>query len=559
MPLVRDTLRAHRTGTITWIAAGGLAMVGMTAALAKEMADYPGGAKGLAASVAAGAEALRLLRWPAERLDTLGGYLTFHNVLVFNLLLAIYGVVQGARDVRGGEEHGSLEEVLATGHARGAVVRDRAQGFALVAAVIGFGLGLGVAAGLSFGGEPNFGGSLITMGTSGLVAMFGYALGMLVSQLVGSVRAAGGIGSAVICALYLATNVEDRLGLFSFVRFASPFHFANRSRALVPGHGLDLAGTFALIVLVLGMLAGAAWAFGRRDYAAPLWPRPLWPRPAPITRVARAGAAAAQGVPASGSIAVPRRMLGSIGAATVRHGSRSMAIWTAGVAAFTAMFAALQPTAIDMWNQLDFAARMAGATGAASTADAYWSFVGEIVTPAVAAYVITLAAGWVADLAAGRVEVILSAPVTWSMLVRGRLASACVGAAVIITGSLVALQVAASAVASPPSEAGLARIVIVGTLYGWAIAAVAAILVAVVRRSLAVTLLAVVVAASYLLSYLVPLYGWPEWLERLSVFWAFGHPYLAWPSTTHWAVLLVVAIGGTLAAGAIAERTPKVP
>ncbi|MGB8019813.1 MAG: hypothetical protein WCF04_01135, partial [Candidatus Nanopelagicales bacterium] len=133
-PLIRDTMRAHRVGAVTWIVAGGLTMLGMGAAVATEMADFPGGPQALASSVAAGADAMRLLRWPAERLDTLGGYVTYHNVILFNLFLAIYGLVQGARDIRGAEERGALEEVLATGHSRPAVVRDRAIGFAVVAA-----------------------------------------------------------------------------------------------------------------------------------------------------------------------------------------------------------------------------------------------------------------------------------------------------------------------------------------------------------------------------------------------------------------------------------------
>ena len=82
-------------------------MLGMAAALAAEMEDFPGGPAGPGRQRRPpGAEAMRLLRWPAERLDTLGGYLTYHNVMLFNLFLAIYGVVQGARDIRGAEERG---------------------------------------------------------------------------------------------------------------------------------------------------------------------------------------------------------------------------------------------------------------------------------------------------------------------------------------------------------------------------------------------------------------------------------------------------------------------
>lgn len=77
------------------------------------------------------------------------------------------------------------------------------------------------------------------------------------------------------------------------------------------------------------------------------------------------------------------------------------------------------------------------------------------------------------------------------------------------------------------------------------------------RSSLAVIVLAVFVGASFLLSYLAPMFDWPDWVNRLSVFAAFGHPYLEWPPWQGLAVLAVLAIPGALAAAAIAERTPK--
>jgi ABC-2 type transport system permease protein len=545
-PLVRDTLRVHRVGAATWIVAGGLTMFGMGAAVATEMADFPGGSQALAASVAAGAEAMRLLRWPAERLDTLGGYVTYHNVILFNVLLAVYGVIQGARDIRGGEERGTLEEVLATGHARSAVVRDRAVGFTLLAAVIGLGLGLGVEAGLAFGDASDLGGALITMGTCALLAVVGYALGMLVSQVVGSARAASGIGAAVMCGLYLATNAVDSLGPAApFVRLVSPFHHANASRALVPGYGFDPLATAALVGMAVVMFALAAWAFQRRDYAAPLWVR-------------RVGAARSDDA-AIGPVTVPHRMLGSVAAATVRRGWVGMAVWSGCTAAFVWMFAALQPAVMDVWSEFDFLDAMTGAIGTTSAEDAYWSYIGEFVTPVIAAYVITQASGWVADLAQGRVEIALSGPVTWTMLVRGRLVATTAGVAAILAATVMGLVIGATAVGSSIDPVGISRMVAMGLLFGVALAAVAAIAVAVVRRPVVVTVLAVLVGASYLVAFLVPMFGWPDWLNRMSVFWAFGHPYLRVPTASGLAVLIVLAVVGSMAATALAERTPKVP
>ena len=51
----------------------------MALAIAHEMARFPGGPKALAEACGA-ARPCGPLRWPADRLDTLGGYLTYHNV-----------------------------------------------------------------------------------------------------------------------------------------------------------------------------------------------------------------------------------------------------------------------------------------------------------------------------------------------------------------------------------------------------------------------------------------------------------------------------------------------
>jgi ABC-2 type transport system permease protein len=542
MPLVLDTVRAHRVGALAWVLGGGLAMFGTAIALATEMEDFPGGAAALADSVMAGAEALRPLRWPAERLDTIGGYLTYHNVTLYTFALALYGVLQGARAIRGDEERGSMEEVLATGHPRMAVVRDRAIGFALVIAAICLGLGVAVAAGLAVGGEPDLGGSLITMGTSGLVALVAYALGMLAAQLVGSSRAAGGVAAAVLSVLYVATNMGERLGPAAGVRFVSPFHYANQSRALVPGYGLDLVASLVLLALALVILGLAGWAFTRRDYAAPLWVHRARGRP---TRAVGQRAH------------VPRRMLGSVWSAMLRRNWVGLAIWTSGAAALTAMMASMQPAVLDMWEDFDFISAMTGGMGASSIEQAYWSFAGEMITPVIAAYVITQASGWVADLAGGRVELVLAAPVTWTGLVLGRLVAVIVEVTVIGLGALAGLAVGAAVVGSSLDAAGVARTIVGAALLGAALGAVASVAVAAVRRTAAVTVLAVIVGAMYLVSYLVPIFGWPEWLNRLSVFWAFGHPYLEWP-TSGWVVLLVMALVGGACAAAIAERTPKV-
>ena len=505
-------------------------------AIATELDSFPGGARALAQSMAASTEAMRPMRWPAERLDTLGGYLTFHNVLLFNLALAIYGAVVGAKVLRGAEERHSAEELLATGIPRRTLLAGRTLGFSLAAALIAAGLFAGTALGMAGGGEPDLYGSVVTCSTTGLVALVGFALGVLLGQVAPDARAAAGAASALLVVLYLATNLDGQLTGAGALAAVSPFTLANRSRALVPGHGLDPWSTLALVVIASAMLALAAAADRRRDYGSPLWRR---------RAVARQGHAH-----------VAHFMVGSVQAAALREGAVGLAIWAAAAAALTAMMGALQPGIIDAWSDLGFLS----AFGAAGSQEAsYWVFATSLLPAVIAAYVVTRASAWVSELQHGRVEMLRSTGVSWPRLVTGRFVALLAGCAVIIVVATGALAVVAASIDSPLDTSATARVLLTSLLFAAAMGALAALVTAVVRRSTAVVILAVLVAASYLLTYLVPLFAWPDWLNQLSLFWAFGSPYTGWPSVGRLVTLVVVAVGGLAGAVAVADRSPSVP
>ncbi|HEU5144993.1 MAG TPA: ABC transporter permease subunit, partial [Dermatophilaceae bacterium] len=521
-----------------WVGFGAVASYVMTTALAHEMETFPGGSVAFAESLRPGLEALRPMRWPAERLDTLGGYLSYHNLTLITLSLAVYGAVRGAAAVRAGEDQHSLEEVLATGWPRAAVVRDRTLGFLVVMAAISFGLALGVGVALATAGEPDWSGSLIAHLTSGLVAMVGYGLGLLVSQLTLRSRTASGVSAGLLVILYVLTNLWDELGPLGAVRFVSPFHWANASRALVPGEGLDLAATAVLISMTVVLVALAAVAFERRDYRGVLWAR------RPSVRTARRPV-------------VQRRMLSSVWTAAVLRGGVGLVWWAVAGAALAALMAFLGPIVMDAWDVFEGYFGGAGASGT-SPEELYLSFSGEVIMPVIAAYVLTQASGWTADLAQGRVEAVLAAPVSWARLVTERVASVAVGVTALTAGALGGLVAAASAVGISMDVAGLVRLALGCLLLGLALAGVASMLVVLLRTSLTVTALAIFVGLSYLLSLMGPMLRWPDWVSRLSVFTAFGHPYLEWPSWGGTLLLLSLALVGTAGAAVLAGRTPKV-
>lgn len=536
--LIADTVRSHRLGIVTWIAGGSLAMYAVAAGFASEVARFPGGAKEMAASVAPGVEALRLLRWPAERLDTLGGYITYHNVTLYVLFLSLYAAIGGTRAVRGPETRHSLEEILAAGWSRAAIIRDRTAGYALILVLISAGVGIGLGISMAAGDAPDFGGSLITAAAAGLCAFAAYALGLLVSQLMASSRAAGGLAAAVIVGLYLFTNVWQELGPAGWARFISPFYYFDRSRALIPGYAFDVPAAAVLLAMAAVMLAAATWAFQRRDYAAPLWARtPGKARPAgPVQRPAL-------------------RHLWSAMLLRERYG---LVAWAGAAALSMFVMARLEPTVVDTWNKIKLFRDFIGTQPGRSAADMYLSFAAEILAPLVVAYIIVRAAAWVADLRQGRVELILAAPVSWPRLIAERLAALLGGVLVITAGSIGGLAAGAASAGATLSGPGLLRLTAITFLLGAAFGAVAALAVAWARSGLAVTVLAVFAAASYLLTFLVQLFGWPDWVTRMSVFGAFGRPYLELPAIAGFAMLATLILLGSLLAAAIASHSPKV-
>ena len=333
------------------------------------------------------------------------------------------------------------------------------------------------------------------------------------------------------------TNVWEKTGPLAGARFLSPFYYFNSSRALVPGHGLDLPSAAALLAMTAIMLTAAAWAFQRRDYAAPLWPRRTRP-PRPAGRI-------------------QRPVLRWFWSATLVRERYGLLACSAAAAVTMGVMASLQPSVVDVWNKMKLVQTIAGTQAGRSAADQYMSFAAEIIAPIIAAFVIAQAANWVADLKQGRVELILAGPVSWPRLVGERLAALITAVAVITAGSVAGLAIGAAAAGADLAAPGLIRLAASTVLLGAAFGAVAAVAVAWLQNWTAVTILAVFAAASYLLTFVVPLFAWPGWVTRLSIFGAFGRPHLEFPAPRGLIFLGTLAVLGDLLAAAIASRSPK--
>ncbi len=525
--LALAALKSHRRALIAWVL-GSLALAPVLGAgYADSIRRLPGGARELAALAAPLAESFRPLAGPPLRLDTFGGYMSWRLLVTLPLLLAIYALVQGARVVRGEEARGVIDLWLAAGWSRASIVRDRALAFAAVLAVLAVVFGAGLWAAATLASETIAVSVFLWTGLEiALCAGAFFALALFLSQLVRTVRQAAGLTAIAMILLFVTTNLSDSLGPLAGLRFASPFFYYRQSRPLIPGEHVDAGATLGLIMLFAVLTALAALAFARRDTGAAL-----------LDRAQRA-------VPTPHAPRFPPLAMWDLWTAALQEQRVGLLAWAVGIGAYTILNVSVAPAIAELSEKIlpAFLAR----AGRASLVDQYLAAaVFPFSALLVAAFVVVQSAHWAGDVTAGRVEIALSTPVSRARLVFERLIALAAALAIVLTGLAAGIVVGALAAAITVHPAGLVRALAMMALFALALGAIASVLVAWVGGGVA-PVLSVLLGASFLLLFLVPLFGWPEWMMHLSLLDVYGRPYTAAPEPWRlytFAGLLVAGVG----------------
>lgn len=216
--------------------------------------------------------ALTAVIGPARRLETLGGYVAWRLFGLLIIVGAIWGLLLATRLMRGEEDAGRWELLLA-----GRTTRRHATGQALAGLAAGLAVlwtltaGFTLAAGLDPDVDLSVSSSLFYATAATASAAMFLAVGALTSQLGPTRRQATGLAAAVFGVSYLVRMVADSgLGL-AWMRWASPLGWVENLRPLTGSQPL------ALLPVVLAVVAagGAAMVLaGRRDVGAGLLARP---------------------------------------------------------------------------------------------------------------------------------------------------------------------------------------------------------------------------------------------------------------------------------------------
>lgn len=523
------TVRERRVAILVWGIGLG-ALIGLTLAY--------GAGLGAEARLAQAAIARTMpFRGDPVAVETPEGYATWHTVGLLPPLLAIWAVLAGAGIIRGEEERGILDLVLATPHARWRVLAEKLAGLGAAGLLIAALTGLGVVAGELFGGlAANAWGAFLAGVNISLAALVYGLLALVLAQFLAR-RAAVALAGALLAAGYLLDASSRTIAGAGWLGRLSPFYYHNLSKPLVPEAGVNAGALAGLALADLALAALALALFQRRDVGTTvLWARPQSPRARQRAGDQEALATAwrhwsVRGVwwrtlrAESAPILWWALVLGTSTvwiALLARTLSRSIADMIATTPALAALFR-------------DFA--MGTDTG----------FLGGVLLfylpVLLTLQALTAALTWSGDLESGRQELVLAMPwPRWRILLE-RAAIVPLGAVALSLASWAAM-LATARLAGMKIDAGRLTIAYLGLVpLALLTGAAAYALSGWLRSGGVVAVCGTLLAVSYFADVLNPLLELPGWALDLSIFHQYGRPLTDDPRWQAWLALAALAAG----------------
>lgn len=438
---------------------------------------------------------------------TIEGYIQWRVYGGLPLLFGFWALMSAVGATRGDEERGLVEEWLAAGVSRARYLFTRFGMFGLAAVIAiaatsaSIDLGsLGAGSWLPFAPVVEVSVALLAL------TLTVYALSMAIAQLVVSRVAAAGLAGVIVAVLYFVNAFGRSVdSLKSLARLISPFYDFDLSQPLSPGGRLDVAGTIGLFIASAVFTALAVWLMSVRDLGSSVFR--LTPRPAPAT------------MRPSGNPIIRLPIVSLVYEQRV-----GMLAWGLSCAILALYLASSSRQMVDLLQSspgfriyLTLAGR-----GNPYTALAGIFWFGTFL-PLLSVFAITQVARWSADDNEGRLEMVLSAPVSRARVVLERAVALLLRMAVVIAISSLALLLGAASANITFDRGRLAVASLILIPFGLSFAAIGAVLSSRAPRA-TVGVLATFTFVSWLINQLGPVLQWPDWALKLSVFSLYGMP-----------------------------------
>lgn len=460
----------------------------------------------------------------AYDLQVLGGYIDY-RMPIFAVILCIYTLLAGSVLVRGEEERGSLDLVLATPHSRTSVLLQKWAAMALTITIIGLLIWLGLLIGVT-ATKYSLGVGALFLSCLGLilVALVYGSLALLLSQFASRKVAASWTGG-LLASTFLMDGLGESISGLSWLKYFSPFYYFNLNKPLSPSVGASWLGLLVLALIAVPLVGVALLLYLQRDVNGYFH---IFGQSKVVSMVNQ---------PVKEPKSLWRANPFSFG---VRTNLTSMIIWSVGIATYVVLIMSVYNSIRDSLKSLLSSSSLyasLGFGGIATDATIVSAAIFIILVLLYPAFAVTQLLSWTSDETDRRTELLLSTPQPrWRLLLTRFLANIANAAIAVLFISLVLWLLLN--LANVQLDSGRT----IGALFGlWVLAVIvnaAGFLLAAFWPGNAVGILGGLVIISYLTDTLAQLLKLPDWVVSLSVFHQYGRPLLNgvnWTAT--WAML----------------------
>jgi ABC-2 type transport system permease protein len=451
-------------------------------------------------------------------MNTPEGYITFRYMeTIMPILLSIWPILAGARMVRGEEERGTMDVLLATSQSRTRLLLQKAGALAIALLVIAVLFAVGIVAGEATlgGGHVNVVRALLAgLNLVNLTFFFGM-VALLISQFTISRRAAAGLASGLLI-LFVLMNMVEREMSGAWVQYLSPVYYYNLNRPLLtsfPDQPLAVLVPLGLSVLCL---VGSALLFARRDIG----------RSAIESQRER--------------VSSEQQALRSLRRAEREVSTRDVGLqalyadawgsfwWLLGIVAFCVVLELVTPGFRQAFNQAvqqtPWLARYLYDTPTNTNAAMLGTLVFAFVPALVMALALTLALKWPSDLENGRLELVFSTPQSRLRVLLERfgenvlvvvLAPVLTWLALTIGAQIINLSIDQGRLLAASFSVLPLGLIVMGLVYA---------LAGRLRYSVVLGIVTAYLVLSFVQESLEGNITFPNWLMSLSVFHLYGNP-----------------------------------
>lgn len=459
------------------------------------------------------------------RVDTLGGFISWHYGAYFVLLASLWSILALSSTLAGEARRGSLEFAAVTPRSRRVLALEKLGAHVIAVLVVVAILSvLTWATGVVFGrfeGDPVAPDAAFAFAAAlGLKALIAGSVAFAIAPFLGR-GAAAGIAGAVTLAAYLLDSYRTIVTVFDGPASLAWFAWTRGHAPLAGRHDWASLGLVALVAIIL--LAAGVEGFARRDVGVTV------------------------------RIRTPRmpRLLRGTGAPVARALSESLptaAWWGLGLGLYGFVMAMSSTSFIDALRQSPgllaaFRSFVPGIDLATSAGFLQFVFI-DMGLALVGLAAATLVADWASDEASGRFELLLTTPLT---RVRWTLESGVgVWLALAVTVGLVAVALAAGVglTGADPITPTLGLVAV--ALYGAAMAGIGFAVGGLTRPAFAAAAVAAVTIGTFLVQLLGPALSLPDWLRQLALSGHMGRPLVGSWDAAGLAACLALAVGGLL-------------